>query len=546
MEPCDSWPVEEALLRLEDVNANHVSSCRVTLRRRQTSFLSKTSLDEDAAMPKLDEERRPWLGGIPGVWWRSHGDCWHRPRVPAEGLGRAKSGRRRGAPSGVTPRGSRNWIFQQFSTLVIQILILVLLLPLVLRAFTLQMDKLTSKYHREDTLMVVSSSISLVINLHNLIFCNALIIYFLPSRHDPKWKFSGCYGLAILNAYLDSLGLPNFRKGCNFAAVAATILSTTSSSLCPFSFWGFDSHPSSVAGASGHDDGPFNIIPLHNLLTDHPSLRFPEVRAAVAALRAVGDLRRPPFGQWQQNMGLLNWLALVFGFQRDNVRNQREHLVLNLVNAQMRLTSSSDNIDTLDASVLWRFRKKLLKDYGAWCPRFLSLLDVGMQYRLVSRETIGLGVRMMLKCVVAVAWIVVFDVFYAWIVVFGVFYARIWTRRNQDRQWSPVANDRVEFCGGNKLEDFREEGIISNKEFELLEMPENSWNVRVIRWPCFLLCNELLFDTPSGQRAVGDNDKRLYKKIWKSEYRRGDVIEAYDVVLSFRHHCMSKMKKNAT
>jgi len=42
--------------------------------------------------------------------------------------------------------------------------------------------------------------------------------------------------LPFLNAYLDSVGLPNFRKGCNFAAAAATILPASSSSLCPFSF----------------------------------------------------------------------------------------------------------------------------------------------------------------------------------------------------------------------------------------------------------------------------------------------------------------------
>jgi len=42
--------------------------------------------------------------------------------------------------------------------------------------------------------------------------------------------------LPFLNAYLDSLGLPNFRKGCNFAAAGSTILPATASSLCPFSF----------------------------------------------------------------------------------------------------------------------------------------------------------------------------------------------------------------------------------------------------------------------------------------------------------------------
>ncbi|KAK9922467.1 hypothetical protein M0R45_030930 [Rubus argutus] len=112
---------------------------------------------------------------------------------------------------------------------------------------------------------------------------------------------------------------------------------------------------------------PYNIIPVHNLLADHPSLRFPEVRAAAAALRAVGNLRRPPYAQWRSHMDILDWLALFFGFQYDNVRNQREHIVLHLANAQMRLTPPPDNIDTLDATVLRKFRKKLLLNYTNWC-----------------------------------------------------------------------------------------------------------------------------------------------------------------------------------
>ncbi|XP_023521576.1 GDSL esterase/lipase At1g54790-like isoform X1 [Cucurbita pepo subsp. pepo] len=42
--------------------------------------------------------------------------------------------------------------------------------------------------------------------------------------------------MPYLNAYLDSLGAPNFRKGCNYAAAGSTILPATATSFCPFSF----------------------------------------------------------------------------------------------------------------------------------------------------------------------------------------------------------------------------------------------------------------------------------------------------------------------
>ncbi|GMG98580.1 hypothetical protein Nepgr_000420 [Nepenthes gracilis] len=115
------------------------------------------------------------------------------------------------------------------------------------------------------------------------------------------------------------------------------------------------------------EEETYNVIPIHNLLADHPSLRYPEVRAASAALRTVGDLRKPPFVQWLPHMDLLDWLGHFFGFQADNIRNQREHLVLHLANSQMRLQPPPDNIDSLDYSVLRRFRRRLLRNYTHWC-----------------------------------------------------------------------------------------------------------------------------------------------------------------------------------
>ncbi|XVF57387.1 hypothetical protein PTKIN_Ptkin06aG0201100 [Pterospermum kingtungense] len=42
--------------------------------------------------------------------------------------------------------------------------------------------------------------------------------------------------LPFLNAYLDSIGIPSFRKGCNFAAAGSTILPPTAQAVSPFPF----------------------------------------------------------------------------------------------------------------------------------------------------------------------------------------------------------------------------------------------------------------------------------------------------------------------
>ncbi|XP_018841762.2 GDSL esterase/lipase At1g54790 isoform X2 [Juglans regia] len=58
-------------------------------------------------------------------------------------------------------------------------------------------------------------------------FCDGrLILDFLMDAMD----------LPFLNAYLDSIGVPSFRKGCNFAAAGSTILPATATSVSPFSF----------------------------------------------------------------------------------------------------------------------------------------------------------------------------------------------------------------------------------------------------------------------------------------------------------------------
>ncbi|GAA0157241.1 hypothetical protein LIER_14551 [Lithospermum erythrorhizon] len=58
-------------------------------------------------------------------------------------------------------------------------------------------------------------------------FCDGrLIVDFLMNAMD----------LSFLNPYMDAIGVPNFRKGCNFAVAASTVLPATATSVSPFSF----------------------------------------------------------------------------------------------------------------------------------------------------------------------------------------------------------------------------------------------------------------------------------------------------------------------
>ncbi|CAO2171493.1 unnamed protein product [Urochloa humidicola] len=129
-----------------------------------------------------------------------------------------------------------------------------------------------------------------------------------------------------------------------------------------------------AAGGGYPEPAAYNIIPIQDVVMhgEHPSLRFPEVRAAVEALAHASDLPQPPLARnWDAfRADLFEWLGATFGFQQHNVRNQREHLVLLLANAQLRAggTLPADHpADVLHHSIARGIRKKLLKNYNSWC-----------------------------------------------------------------------------------------------------------------------------------------------------------------------------------
>ncbi|XP_030462303.1 callose synthase 12-like [Syzygium oleosum] len=112
-----------------------------------------------------------------------------------------------------------------------------------------------------------------------------------------------------------------------------------------------------------------NIVPVSKLSCDHRCCRSPDRRTLVSTLQtSTAGLRKPPSVHWQNHYDLLDWLSFFFGFQEDNVRNQRDHLVLHLANHYLcGAETPQDNVISLDPRALLCFREKLLQNYEDWC-----------------------------------------------------------------------------------------------------------------------------------------------------------------------------------
>ncbi|KAF7151972.1 hypothetical protein RHSIM_Rhsim02G0129600 [Rhododendron simsii] len=103
---------------------------------------------------------------------------------------------------------------------------------------------------------------------------------------------------------------------------------------------------------------------------------------------------------------------------------------------------------------------------------------------------------------------------------------------------SQVEATRFALIWNEIIISLREEDIISDQELELLELPPNCWDIRVIRWPCFLLCNELLLALSQAGELCDLPDHDLWSKMCKNEYRRCAIVEAYDSVKFLFHEIL--------
>ncbi|XP_050219480.1 callose synthase 9 [Mercurialis annua] len=132
----------------------------------------------------------------------------------------------------------------------------------------------------------------------------------------------------------------------------------------------------------------YNIIPLDAPTITNAIVAFPEVQAAVSALQYFSGLPKLPADfsfPATRNADILDFLHCVFGFQKDNVSNQREHVVHLLANEQSRLRTPDVTEPKLDEAAVQRVFEKSLENYIKWCS-YLNIQPVWSNLESVSKE----------------------------------------------------------------------------------------------------------------------------------------------------------------
>ncbi|KAJ4712497.1 Callose synthase [Melia azedarach] len=133
---------------------------------------------------------------------------------------------------------------------------------------------------------------------------------------------------------------------------------------------------------------PYNIVPL-----EAPSLTnaigiFPEVRGAISAIRYTEQFPRLPADfeiSGQRDADMFDLLYYVFGFQKDNIRNQRENVVMMVANAQARLGIPGDADPKIDEKAINEVFLKGLDNYIKWC-KYLRIRLAWNSFQAINRD----------------------------------------------------------------------------------------------------------------------------------------------------------------
>ncbi|XP_043699238.1 callose synthase 7-like isoform X3 [Telopea speciosissima] len=141
----------------------------------------------------------------------------------------------------------------------------------------------------------------------------------------------------------------------------------------------------------------YNILPLYATGAKPAIMELPEIKAALDALRMVDNLPKPraqstpnePDDRDIAIHDLLDWLWLAFGFQKGNVANQREHLILLLANADIK-NKQQEDYGQLENDTIENLMGKILKNYRSWCNYLHCEQNVNIAYNAADRQQLQL------------------------------------------------------------------------------------------------------------------------------------------------------------
>ncbi|KAJ8565674.1 hypothetical protein K7X08_008250 [Anisodus acutangulus] len=119
----------------------------------------------------------------------------------------------------------------------------------------------------------------------------------------------------------------------------------------------------------------------------------------LSLLRNTRGLPWPKSHKKKVDEDIPDWLQAMFGFQKDNVANQREHLILLLANVHIRQFPKLDQQPKLDDLALTDVMKKLFKNYKKWCKylgRKSSLWLPTIQQEVQQRKLLYMGLYLLI------------------------------------------------------------------------------------------------------------------------------------------------------
>ncbi|KAF7087399.1 hypothetical protein CFC21_090593 [Triticum aestivum] len=136
-------------------------------------------------------------------------------------------------------------------------------------------------------------------------------------------------------------------------------------------------------------------------------MRCPKIHATYHTLRDTRGLPWPKDHGKKEDADLLDWPHAMFGFQKNNVSNQREHLILLIGSIHIRQISKHEQHPKLDDHVLDTTMNKLFKNYKRWCKhlgRKTSLWLPAIQQEVQQRKLLYMGLYLLIWGEAANLW----------------------------------------------------------------------------------------------------------------------------------------------